>query len=1156
MNRTHTSPGCVSRFQNPRKPQRNTKLVGLEPLEERKLLTAVTYYNDNWVNLDNPGGPVAEGDQVRSSLDSGPFIVAEYGFNAFGVVGGTSLAQFATIHSAIQNTDPSGTLNLLPGTFKESDIVIDRSMSIIGRVVSNVRTAVIVPEVTSAKADGDFPVGTRSGFIINAPNVTIDSLQIDGDGNNGVLGGSMHYHHGITSIFDTQAGGNYSSLRAGNLAPNNLSADDADANVVIRNLDVRNTYWHGITLSGTSATNMAGNRIQNVTVQNVGMVGSRDLNRVGIQIMNQIETDILSSTISNVGVGIESRTFGPASFDSNDLGRNNSGMRLNSVTNADQRAYSVINADGLIDLNFILTSGATFIGFDANKAIYTSTSNNSIGLYINNSQYVVAGYESTNAKIGVKVENTVVGDNDLRLPVFTGTTILGPGIGVIGSVGILADNVGDPTNPASFGIAGSTKISGFETGLRMNQETPLAERNRAQIDRTNLAGNGTAISIGNNSLLQGNTDMTDSVQLTGNGAIEPGFPDSFVIREGSDDWAGPYADIFKTGSVTLNSSATLDIRLAGDTGSAPLFTMNENVGVLPFGLIPPAPEAGRTTDPYGTSMGAGVNLGNGVLTVTGQNGPLSIAYGTLNHPDPNDPGWYILDPVDLSENISKIDIVVKLGVTNQAKGFIFGLVDTDGQVALFTLTTEGLSAATYSTVSINLAAPGIPFSLGDGGDFDLDKIMGWAVLGDVGLINGATNVPFSIIIDKVDASSILNSQLNVTGAVDLAGATLNLQLGQDFTPSIGQQFTIINNDGVDPISGTFAGVPQGGTVTSGGLSYTVNYAGGDGNDVVLTRISAPTTSVAGRHIFYNQSKFDGNSALITTSVASNAAIATDKVALQFSGSTTAPVSAATSYSRGINGILVDIEDAAGTLTVNDFTFKVGTTSAVSGWVNAPAPTGFTVWPGAGTGGSDRVEIIWANNAIQNTWLQVIVEGNDTLGGSNTNTGLASSDVFFFANKIGDTFQAPAPTIFSTAAADGLAIRNNPGFLQPVTNVYDMNRDQSVGAGDELVARNNGGFLTRNLTWTAPPAEDGDGAGSAVASALAATSTPSLPRVPGWISNRLATVDLNSGPVARLFTALADANTPTTRSLLLAANEVTDALGLDDSLLESLIAGLN
>ncbi len=255
------------------------------------------------------------------------------------------------------------------------------------------------------------------------------------------------------------------------------------------------------------------------------------------------------------------------------------------------------------------------------------------------------------------------------------------------------------------------------------------------------------------------------------------------------------------------------------------------------------------------------------------------------------------------------------------------------------------------------------------------------------------------------------------------------------------------------------------------------------------------SSTVGRRIFYNQSKFDGNNAAINA--ADDNAIAIDKVALQFTGSTTSPLSAFTSYSRGINGIMVDLGDAAG-VTVDDFTFKVGTNSTVSSWANAPAPSGFSIRHGAGVGGSDRVVITWPNNAIQNTWLQVIVEGNDPLGGHNKNTGLSSSDVFFFGNKIGDTFISSPPTIVSTSAADALAARANPGFLQPITNPYDFDRNQAVGAGDELTARTNAGFLTRNLTWTPPAsplaaalaseddglAESFDDLAAAVASALA------------------------------------------------------------------------
>ena len=58
------------------------------------------------------------------------------------------------------------------------------------------------------------------------------------------------------------------------------------------------------------------------------------------------------------------------------------------------------------------------------------------------------------------------------------------------------------------------------------------------------------------------------------------------------------------------------------------------------------------------------------------------------------------------------------------------------------------------------------------------------------------------------------------------------------TLSLGQTFTILNKVSGGAITGTFAGIPQGGTVVgSDGTVFQVSYTGGDGNDIVLTVVS-------------------------------------------------------------------------------------------------------------------------------------------------------------------------------------------------------------------------------------------------------------------------------------------------------------------------------
>jgi chitodextrinase len=87
-----------------------------------------------------------------------------------------------------------------------------------------------------------------------------------------------------------------------------------------------------------------------------------------------------------------------------------------------------------------------------------------------------------------------------------------------------------------------------------------------------------------------------------------------------------------------------------------------------------------------------------------------------------------------------------------------------------------------------------------------------------------------------------HDQLNVTGTVDLGSATaLSVVHWNNFRPALNNQFVIINNDGSEAVVGTFQGLAQGATITVDGITYTISYTGGDGNDVVLTVTNVPTT---------------------------------------------------------------------------------------------------------------------------------------------------------------------------------------------------------------------------------------------------------------------------------------------------------------------------
>lgn len=113
--------------------------------------------------------------------------------------------------------------------------------------------------------------------------------------------------------------------------------------------------------------------------------------------------------------------------------------------------------------------------------------------------------------------------------------------------------------------------------------------------------------------------------------------------------------------------------------------------------------------------------------------------------------------------------------------------------------------------------------------------------GDVKLDSGA-KFQISVIVSSFSANL-----LSVNGTVDLSGAILNASLNYGVAPAVGSVFTLIENDGTDAITGTFAGLVEGASLTLSNQKFHISYVGGTGNDVVLiaegpTSTSTPTPS--------------------------------------------------------------------------------------------------------------------------------------------------------------------------------------------------------------------------------------------------------------------------------------------------------------------------
>ncbi|MEP6704912.1 MAG: VCBS repeat-containing protein, partial [Acidobacteriota bacterium] len=154
-------------------------------------------------------------------------------------------------------------------------------------------------------------------------------------------------------------------------------------------------------------------------------------------------------------------------------------------------------------------------------------------------------------------------------------------------------------------------------------------------------------------------------------------------------------------------------------------------------------------------------------------------------------------------------------------------------------------------------------SISTGGTFGLSGLGGTGTVGAVNVIQGGVSAgtftsPTGILnisngltftangaylckIAGVTPGASGHDQLNVTGAVVLANARLAPLPWNAFRPAVGDSFTILKNDGTDAISGTFLNASEG-SVFAGPLNtaFRITYVGGDGNDIVITRVARAT----------------------------------------------------------------------------------------------------------------------------------------------------------------------------------------------------------------------------------------------------------------------------------------------------------------------------
>ena len=345
------------------------------------------------------------------------------------------------------------------------------------------------------------------------------------------------------------------------------------------------------------------------------------------------------------------------------------------------------------------------------------------------------------------------------------------------------------------------------------------------------------------------------------------------------------------------------------------------------------------------------------------------------------------------------------------------------------------------------------------------------------------------VVNPISATAFAATDRGSPGVVPLSTPTIS-NIGDQTTafqtPTVTIAITVFDaetplNDLVMSVtsSSNTALVPVGNIVfggTGGNRTMVVTPASGQsGTSLIVVRVTdgsgafsevaftltvqpaSTTASILGRNVFYNNASGFGTSGPSATDLLLNpvAAIDPTKTALLPGG--TASVANYTNYSRGINGLVIDITNPTNLAAIDSSSFQFATWStfpdATPNFVTITPTVTVSTFATGGQGGSARVKLTFADRAIENSWLRVTVLANPLT------TGLAANDVFYFGNARFDVNPAAPPfaSQVSINVLDTNQIRAQNGLNSGVvSNVFDVDRSGSVNVLDTNATRAGNG----------------------------------------------------------------------------------------------------
>jgi autotransporter-associated beta strand protein len=658
--------------------------------------------------------------------------------------------------------------------------------------------------------------GPITDVLTNTINVSAGTLTVSG----GISGaGGITKAGAGTLAYDSPAGNTYTGLTtvSGGTLQLNTSNQIVDTTSVTVNLgavfDLNGddetfanlTLTGGAVDTGIGTLTLRGNVTSNAATPSATIIGNLDLigatptltvnNGIAVNDL-VIAASISAGSLTKLGLGTlvlsgaNSSCVGTTKVSSGILDVANSAALGSGPIVAIIGTTVQLDGDGLTFAN-TLTLGSTG-GATLKNLAGSNTWSGPITDALTNTINVSAGTLTVSGGISGAGGVTKTGTGTLLLPSassYTGITMVSAGVLDVQTPAALGNNAS-----MTVAAAGTLQIDG--TGLTFSKTLSLSGTMASLNGSNTWSGNISTLAAASTVNIGAGQSLTLSGIISGAGGLTANNSGSgTLILTNSNTYTG--ATTIKAGiavvqnktalgstvgATTVSSGATL--QLQGGLTIAERITLNGVGAAGATGALESVAGANTWTGTISLASASTIAIDAGQLTISG----IISGVGSLSQAGA---GTLIVSALNTYS-----------GGTTVSSGTLGG----GGKIGAL-LVSSGATIAPSSTTTKILKTGNVAFSAGS---------------------------TFAVTLNGTTAGTGYD-QLSVIGTVNLAGATLNVNL--PFTPALGSAFMLIQNDGTDAVVGAFAGLPQGATLLLNGMTFQISYVGGTGNDVVLTRIA-------------------------------------------------------------------------------------------------------------------------------------------------------------------------------------------------------------------------------------------------------------------------------------------------------------------------------